>query len=184
MNEVEINKMKVPFALKIYTPDNIDDIIDAVRYQYNVLGIWNNEERNDNMNILELWKERKIEDIEKGFKEIVNSEYEKLDVVKEYNELVTNFDINLKQLADKYNTSNECLLVRTGYKNGRSIELSPNIKGDIELKYNKELCDNLGEVEKIFEEVKALLSLSDDKDYQLDVLKNYKILDKKGKLII
>ena len=34
-------------------------------------------------------------------------------------------------------------------------------------------------------EINALLSMSDDKDYQIEVLKNYGILDKKtGKLTI
>lgn len=169
--------------------NNTADSLDAIRY-----GIWTlddrkgsagvNDERNDNMNIVDLYRMRKREQINNKYKELVDKEYNELDVVKEYKELINTFDINMKQLADKYNNNDTQPLVKTAYKNDYSYELSMYLEEEIRSKYNDATEKELKELERLIEEVKAMLYLSDDKDYQLEVLKNYEILDKKGKLNI
>ena len=164
----------------------IDDTIDATRYLYGVSDSSDitEEERNDNMNIVDLYKMRKKEQINDKYKELVDKEYSELDVVKEYKELINTFDINMKQLADKYNNNDTQPLVKTAYRNDYSYELSMYLEEEIRSKYNTDKEKELKELERLIEEVKAMLYLSDDKDYQLEVLKNYDIIDKKGKLNI
>ena len=158
-----------------------DDSVDAMRYY---MGIWDEEERNDNMNIIDLYKMRKREEINNKYKELVDKEYNELDVVKEYKELINTFDINMKQLADKYNNNDTQPLVKTAYRNDYSYELSIYLEEEIISKYNTDKEKEFKELERLIEEVKAMLYLSDDKDYQLEVLKNYDIIDEKGKLNI
>jgi len=144
-----------------------------------------NNERDEKMNILDLWERRKRDEINEKYNDIIEKEYNALDVVKEYNELINNFNINLKQLADKYNSNNnEQPLISTCYANKYSYELNMYLEENIKAKYDDELNSEYCELSDFVEEVKAILSLSDDKDYQLDVLKSYGILDKKGRLNI
>ena len=141
----------------------------------------NGKERK-NMEILNLYKDRCEREIFDRYTNIIDEEYEALDVVKEYNELINTFNINMKQLADKYNTNDITYLYKSGYENDYKYELNDDIKSHIREKYKDAWDKELSDLRKFVEEVKAVLSLSEDKDYQLDVLKNYEILDKKGKL--
>lgn len=139
----------------------------------------------DNMNkILELYDERKRHIIEKKYAEIVDKEYSQLDVVKKYEELVNNFAIELEQLANSVNINGEELIVQTGYSNDYKYELSYDLKYNVEKQYIGDKNAELLEHERLMQEVKAHLSLSDDKDYQIEVLTRFEIIDKKGKLTI
>lgn len=163
---------------------NNDDALDAFEYAINDIKLVDEfmKEGNDNMTILELYEKRKKEEIKSFYKDKINKEYESLEVVKEYKELINTFDINMKQLAEKYNTNDTVSLIPTCYNNDYSYELSHSLYGEIEEKYDNQAREELEELQNFVEEVKAVLSLSDDKDYQLEVLKNYEILDKKGML--
>lgn len=164
-----------------------DAVLDGLRYADNVLTIDKNEskiERIDNMNIVELYYKRKKAELKARYDEYASEEYNNLDVVKEYKELVNVFEINMKQLAEKYNTNNEEPIYYNCCENEYAYELSCDLKDDIVKKYQKEYDEELNELQEFVEEVKAVLSLSDDKDYQLEVLKNYNIVDKKGMLNI
>lgn len=161
-----------------------DDVVDAFQYAINDIKLVDEfmKEGNDNMTILELYEKRKQEEIKSFYKDKINKEYESLEVVKEYKELINTFDINMKQLAEKYNTNDKIFLTPTCYNNDYSYELSNSIHVEIEEKYDNQAREDLEALQNFVEEVKAVLSLSDDKDYQLEVLKNYEILDKKGML--
>lgn len=184
--------------------------LDPLRYESEILGIWNEDDaicdtiqcvvdkqdqrisaleelikgRNDNMNIVELYERRMKEKIRDDYKKFADADYDNFDVVREYNELINTFKINMEQLAEKYNTNNETYLVRTGYRNDYVYELSCNIREEIDKKYADQFEAEMRDVERLVEEVRAALSLSDDKDYQLEVLKNYEIIDKKGRLTV
>jgi hypothetical protein len=152
------------------------DAADAMIYSIN--------ERSENMDIVNLYEKRMEEKIEKDYEALVNDEYENLDVVKEYNELINTFKINLEQLANKYNTNEATYLYKTGYCIDFPYELAGDIKSKIELRHLPFKTDERKDLHELVEEVKAQLSLSNDKDFQIEVLKNYEILDKKGKLNI
>lgn len=165
---------------------SMDHLSDAMRYA--VEGIWSADddivERNDIMDILKLYLKRKREEIELKYNKLIDEDYAKLEVVNEYKKLVNDFEISLAQLADKYNTKEESFIVRSGYEADYTFELNDELRENIGKNYAKLREADLKALYDFEEEVRAVLSVSDDKDYQLDVLKNYEILDKKGRLTI
>lgn len=155
-----------------------DDSLDATRYTYGIRG----GERNMDNRILDLYAERAKEKIKKEYETIVNNDYDKLDVVKEYKELVNTFTTSLAEMADRYNTEENKYLVRTGYEITASYELSSDIRANIREKYLDEAKERLKDVDLLVEEVRAVLGVSDTEEYRIGVLKEYGIIDKKGKL--
>lgn len=139
-------------------------------------------ERNMNNKVVDLYYNRKKEEIRDKYAELSKKEYEELDVVKEYNELVETFKTSLAEMADRYNTEETKVLVRTGYTNTYMYELNDNLRDEIKEIHRKEYDIEIKALELLVEEVRAQLSLSDDKDYQIDILTKYDIINKKGKL--
>ena len=161
------------------------DAIDSMRYEIEELRKLIKEKESDNMNdVLELYKSRREKEIRNKYKDIIDKEYNELPAVKEWHELTTNFEIEMKQLAEKYNTEDLTCIVKTGYVNDYEYALSNRIRDDIKKEWQADLDEELSDLYKFVEEVNAVLSISDDKDYKIEVLQNYEILDKKGKLSI
>ena len=138
---------------------------------------------NETMELLRLYERRKREEINKKYKELIDKEYNELDVVKRYYELVNTFSASLDELADEYCTLDVPAIVKTGYSNDYAYELNSSLLAEIEKKYAEDRRSEFNELDKIVEEVNAMLEISNDKDYQLDVLEKYNIV-KKGKLTI
>lgn len=155
-----------------------DDSLDATRYTYNIRG----GERNMDNRILDLYAERAKEKIKKEYETIIDNDYDKLDVVKEYKELVNTFATSLAEMADRYNNEENKYLVRTGYEITPSYELSDDIRADIREKYLDEAKERLKDIDLLVEEVRAVLGVSNTEEYRIGVLKEYGIIDKKGKL--
>lgn len=155
-----------------------DDNVDAVRYTYGIRG----GERNMDNRILDLYAERAKEKIKKEYETIVNNDYDKLDVVKEYNELVSTFNTSLAEMANRYNNEENTYLHRTGYELTPMYELSDDIKANIREKYYEEARERLRDIDLLVEEVRAVLGVSNTEEYRIGVLKEYGIIDKKGKL--
>lgn len=130
--------------------------------------------------ILELYKERSLAEIEKRYKNLILEEYNGLEEVKKYNDLVSKFKEDMETLVNEYNREDYKPFVGTGYAYDFKYEISEGLMEEIEKKHlvNKEkelkcLYDNV-------EEISSQLSLSDDKDYQVEILTRYGILDKEG----
>lgn len=143
-------------------------------------------DNNMNNEVLNLWKKRKQDDINKKYNDIVTKEYESLEVRKEYKALIEKFEKDLDALVVKYNTNadiHDLPFIKTGYEPEYGIELNDGIRYSIAKKYEEEQNKEYNELMNLVEEIKAQLSLSDDKDYQIDVLTRYDVL-KKGKLNI
>ena len=138
---------------------------------------------NETMELLRLYERRKREEINKKYKELIDKEYNELDVVKRYYELVNTFSASLAELADEYCELDVPAIVRTGYSNDYAYELNSSLLAEIEKKYAEDRRSEFNELDKFIEEVNAMLEISNDKDYQLDVLEKYNII-KKGKLTI
>lgn len=173
--------------LKVNDIELNDDTLDALNYATTTLSVDKNEckiERIDNMNILDYYERTKRAEIAAKYEGIIDDEYNKLEVVDAYKTLIEEFEINLKQLADRYNTKEETFIERTGYEPDYAFELNSEIESNIREKHNADYNKEIEELSKFVEEIRAVLSLSNDKDYQLDVLKNYEILDKKGRINI
>lgn len=172
-------------SIKIPTISFTTDAIDSMRYEIEELRKLIREKESDNMNdVLELYKSRREKEIRDKYKDIIDKEYNELPAVKEWHELTTNFEIEMKQLAEKYNTEDLTCIVKTGYVNDYEYALSNRIRDDIKKEWQADLDEELSDLYRFVEEVNAVLSISDDKDYKIEVLKNYEILDKKGKLSI
>jgi hypothetical protein len=132
--------------------------------------------------ILDLYAERAKEKIKKEYETIINNDYDKLDVVKEYNELVSTFNTSLAEMANRYNNEENTYLHRTGYELTPMYELSDDIKASIREKYLDEAKERLKDIDLLVEEVRAVLGVSNTEEYRIGVLKEYGIIDKKGKL--
>jgi len=139
-------------------------------------------ERNMNNKVVDLYYERKKKELLDKYEKIINNEYEENEAVKEYTELKNTFETALAEMADRYNHDELRIIVRTGYVGGYPYELNDNIKDEIKKAHREEYNAELKQLELLVEEVRAQLSLSDDKDYQIDILTRYDIINKKGKL--
>ncbi len=142
------------------------------------------EEKNMNNEVLQLYYERKRDEIEKKYNDLYEKDYNEIPVVKEYKEVVAEFETTLVQLADKYNNEENTWLEKTGYEPDYTYELSGDLIDNFKEKYCKERNRETRELNDLVEEIKAQLSLSSDKDYQVEVLKRYGILDKSGKMTV
>lgn len=134
--------------------------------------------------VLELYYERRINKLGEFYKELAEQKYNELDIVKEYNEAVEEYNNKMQELMKKYRDEDEdaSLIFKTGYD-----EYPYELSSDIKEKINVSLGEHYKEDKKALleekETIAAILSLSEDKDYQVEVLKNYGILDKKGMMI-
>ena len=162
---------------------NIDTITVDCNIQRSVYeNMLKGEERNMNNKIVDLYYERKKKELSNRYEEIVKTEYEALDVVKEYNEIINTFNTSLAELANKYNSEEVRVLLKTGYKNTYEYELSFDLKDHIASQHRDGYEAELKKLELLVEEVRAMLAFSDNEEYRLNVLKQYDIVDKKGKL--
>lgn len=157
-----------------------DDSLDATRYICNIRG----GEGNMNNKIVDLYYERKREEIRNKYKELLDSKYEQLEVVKEYNELVNTFVTSLAEMANRYNTEDNKMLIKTGYVGEYTYDLNPDLKEDLREAYVEDFNKEMKELELLVEEVRAVLSISDTDEYKIGVLTEYGIITKKGKLNI
>lgn len=180
IEEEGITKTTTMISVKNTNTLYCDDSIDAVQYTYGIKG----GERNMNNKIVDLYYERKIEEIRNKYDNLVEEEYEKFDVVKEYKELVNTFATSLAEMANRYNTEERKMLLKTGYMGEYTYELNPNLRDDLRESFRVGYNNEVRELDLLVEEVRAQLSLSDDKDYQIDILTRYDIINKKGKLNI
>lgn len=141
----------------------------------------NENEREIEMNkVLKLYVERHTEMINKKYYELVNKDYNNMEIASTFKELVTDFESKLETLF-KENYNEECpALVRIVTDNVYKYDLNSDaIKNDIFKRYEEDMNKELKELKDLEEEVEAQLSLSDDIDYTLDVLARYNIIDKK-----
>ena len=89
----------------------------------------------------------------------------------------------MEELRNKYNTIDKQFVVKTGYVDDDGYELSNSIDEDIHTELFKQYEVTEKEILAEKATIEAILSLSEDKDYQVEVLKNYGILDKKGMMV-
>lgn len=135
--------------------------------------------------VLDLYVDRKREEIRKKYNDIVEKEYNELPEVKEYYEIINEYNAKMEELVTRSNTLEKTIFIRTGYLTTYKYEVNGDIKDVINKKYRDDFEKEMNDLDYMANEINALLSMSDDKDYQIEVLKNYGILDKKtGKLTI
>lgn len=161
--------------------------INIPNFDTYIKGIWGNDDKEgeDNMfnnEILNLYYERERKKLDKKYKEICDKNYNEHPAVKEYNDVVSEFETTLVELANKYNTEDEKVIVKTGYTNDYQYEIACDIKEVINKDVMDEKRKDLNDLKEYCDEVMAQLTLSGVLEYQVDVLKRYEILDKNGKI--
>ena len=139
-----------------------------------------NEMRNE---VLELYAKREKERIENTFRAMKEEEYNNLEAVNRYNELVNNFKTSLAELVDEYKNEEPKIFVQTVYEDHFGYEINPYLERQVSEKFQKDFEAEMTELNKRIEEIKAVLSLSNDVEYQKNVLIEYGILNKKGVMV-
>lgn len=140
--------------------------------------------------ILKLYKERKEKEIHDKYEKLVEEEYNKIEFVEVYNNLVDAFEGALQELfEDETNVGGKYLhdsgLTDNVYK---YCLMAGDIKREISKKYDEKKIEELEELYKFAKEVEIMLSLADegngniDKYKVEDILKNYGIIDENLKI--
>ena len=159
-------------------------------YDKYIKGIWENEEENKMRNeVLELWYKRKKENIYKKYKDLEDKYVEEhYEIVKQYNELIETFEKNLEDFFTKYSdiTVNEDFVICKNadcnvykYVIDKSV-----IQNDAVITYKDDKNKEYKELQLKYEDINALLSMSEDLEYQQSILIEYGIIDKKTKRMI
>lgn len=146
--------------------------------------MFKNKEEKEMNKVLELYYERRINKLGEFYKELKEQKYNDLEVVKEFNNVVEEYNNKMQELMGKYKDeeNNMSLIHKTGY-NEYPYVLSCDVKNEIYTSLTKRYDEDKKALLEEKETIAAVLSLSEDKDYQVEVLKNYGILDKKGMMV-
>lgn len=155
------------------------------RFKEFVLGIWDNEKGEKEMRneVLELWYEREKNKLKERFQKVEKEMYENNIYVKEYNEIINNYEAAMGAFASREDVMINHVLERTGYDEEYKYTIGENVRNAIRDELREDYVNDENELRTTYATVKALLSISPDKDYQLKVLTDYDIIDKKGKML-
>ena len=131
--------------------------------------------------VLHVYLTKHLKMIEDKYDKLVKEDYEKIEFIKEYNKIVNTCEDSLKNLLEVV----EPKLI--DYNCERNLYMFSPCEEKIMLSIDEKYCierdKEFKELHDLVSEVNAHLSLSDDLDYQIDVLTRYEIIDKKTKRI-
>lgn len=125
----------------------------------------------EEMDILEIYKERKIKTLEKEFSEAKKAAIEEDEIQK-----------IIIEMTNQVNTILENEDSDTRYESHPNLYTSKTEAKLNEL--NDKYHEQIEELRSTLDEIRALFELTDDYNERIKILKNYDILDKKGKLNI
>lgn len=142
-------------------------------------------EEKDMNKVLELYCKKAEKTIEKDFNEMIEEERNENPFVKEYNDLVKEFEAKMDDLYKREmdENGNHHVFANRCNPTFYQFDINPDFTNENIENYEKCKKAELQDLEEFKQEVSAKLSLSDDLDYTLKVLKEYGIINKKtGKL--
>lgn len=159
--------------------------IQADFYEKYIKGIWEIEEEKDMNKVLNLWCERKRNKIIDRYDEM---EYEfhnnKYSVVASFKELIEKFNNDLEDLYKLDKATEQFVLKENTPNNVIKYCLDEEkLNEEFKKEYLSKRDEEFNALRDIKDEVEAQLSLSDDLEYQQEVLIRYGIIDKKTKKI-
>lgn len=146
-----------------------------------------NEEEKDMNKILQLYKERKEKEIKDKYDKIVEEEYNKIEFIKVYNNLVDDFEGAMKELFENEENIGCKYMETTGVSDSlyKYTLNSSKIKREIQKKHNDDYTCEIKKLDDFIKEVETTLSLAEigsgviDQDRVIEILSNYQIIDKK-----
>ena len=172
--------------IKCFNGDNLTKFIeDQKNYNKYVNGIWEIEEEKDMNKVLNLWYERKRNKIIDKYDEL-EAEFNttKYSVVESFNELVQRFNEDLESLYKMDKATEQFVLKENAPNNVVKYCIDyERLDKEFEEEYRNKRDEELKEIKDIKDEVEAQLSLSNNLEYQQEVLIRYGIIDKKTKKI-
>ena len=137
--------------------------------------------------ILQLYKERKEKEIEDKYDKLVEEEYNKIEFIQVYNNLVDAFEGAMKELFENEENIGCKYMKDTGisYNAYKYTLNSSKIKREIEEKHNDDYMSEIKKLDDFIKEVETTLSLAEtgngliNQDRVIEILSNYQIIDKK-----
>ena len=169
----------------LHNPMLDNDTLDYVQTDINLCKqydeIFNKEREEKDMNkVLKLYYDRKREEIHKKYEEKVDNDFNNIDVVKQYKILIENFEKEQEALFKTVENFDNDYLVPSYDSNLYKYSISElKVKDSLIATYEDDRVNEIEKLKELVEEVDAQLSLSDDLNYQMEVLTRYDILDKK-----
>lgn len=169
----------------LHNPMLDNDTLDYVRTDINLCKqydeIFNKEREEKDMNkVLKLYYDRKLEEIHKKYEEKVDNDFNNIDVVKQYKTLIENFEKEQEALFKTVENFDNDYLVPSYDSNLYKYSISElKTRSSLMTAYENDRVNEIEKLKELVEEVDAQLSLSDDLNYQMEVLTRYDILDKK-----
>ena len=151
-------------------------------YQWDLDNPMLNKEREEkNMNkVLKLYYDRKLEEIHKKYEEKVDNDFNNIDVVKQYKTLIENFEKEQEALFKTIENFDNDYLVPSYDSNLYKYSISElKTRSSLMAIYEDDKANEIEKLKELVAEVDAQLSLSEDLNYQMEVLTRYDILDKK-----
>lgn len=179
VDKINTEELVVPKTIIEIIKDTVSNIQNGLSFDFK-LNIGEEREEKDMNKVLKLYEERKLREINDKYDKKVEDDYNAIEVVKQYNELVMNFESKLEELFNSLDNFDNGYLGTQCDSNCYKYALSEGIiKNKLASEYFEEKQWERDEVTKLVSEVDAQLSLSDDLTYQLEVLSRYDIIDKK-----
>lgn len=169
----------------LHNPMLDNDTLDYVRTDINLCKqydeIFNKEREEKDMNkVLKLYYDRKREEIHKKYEEKVDNDFNNIDVVKQYKILIENFEKEQEALFKTVENFDNDYLVPSYDSNLYKYSISElKTRSSLMATYEDDKANEIEKLKELVEEVDAQLSLSEDLNYQMEVLTRYDILDKK-----
>lgn len=144
---------------------------------------WDEEREEEDMNkLVDLYYERKHKELTEKYDEKIDNDFNDIEVVKQYKTLIENFEKEQESLFKTIENFDNDYLTLVSDVNCYKYRLNTiAIKKELQDKYKDDYRKELNSLNELRDEVDAQLSLSDDLNYQLEVLTRYNIIDKKTK---
>lgn len=177
-NDYDYIKIPTKNCLNIERESNSINTISKTELAFIGEPIFENKkekEGNNNMEeILKIYEKNQL-------KKIDNEKAEKIEKIKNESQ-IGKIVSNLKKQADK-----ELSKIIEDYDKNENVinidfELDPITKKKTH-KIVNEAFDKIGNLKNRIEEVKSLLNITENYEQKIEILKNYKILDEKGKIM-
>ena len=164
----------------------LDDTVDSMRYIFKEDYLRGFKEENEIMQILTIYQERKEKELKKEYNEKKQAILDSDEYISRYNDLINTFNARLEELVNEEKAIQSEVFTMTPYNTTVKYEINETY----ELNLLHDLDEEMGEKSKalynMLDEVKAMIAIvPSGENYDakvVEILKNYDILDKKGKI--
>lgn len=160
--------------------DYYNKIFNKEKYDRYVKGEWNNMNK-----VLELWYTRKHSNIMKEYEEKKIEFNNSKELVIKYKEILDRFENELEELYESEENQEQNYIINTMTYNLYEYNIDyKKLNNEFVEEYIIERDERINELNELRKEIDAQLSLSDELEYQVDVLMRYGVLDKKTKKMV